>query len=240
MQRRPSALLRSSLPLAIAAGLLAAACAARPAPVLYPEVQRGPAAGASPRKVLVLTASCGSMEYRCPREHTDTVDGIVRNALDLAGYALVAAETLRHHTRQRHETHEHERTTDQASSSSHDERTLAPDRRFHSEQASVTERQSSVVVLDGPGFEDLTVAERRQVIAEAGADAVVTVRVVVGASTGVWSPNQTAEVLVKLALDGGETMAWAARCQASSNDFASVTAALEHATRCAMRGATGR
>ena len=66
------------------------------------------------------------------------------------------------------------------------------------------------------------------------------VRVVVGGRRGVWAPDQAVEVVVKLAVGGGATMAWAARCTASAREFASVNAALEYAARCAIDGGTRR
>jgi hypothetical protein len=230
--------MRSLLLLAVAIAIAASACAtARPAPLLRPQVEIGPGARTPSRRVLVLSASCGSMEFRCPREYTDSVDGIVRSQLDFAGYALIDPETLRNRTRERHETHEE--TTERTASSSRtdDKPNLAPDRTtLHSEQ-SVSETEHHRVDLDGPGFADLTVGERRALLAEAGADSVLVVRVVVGAEQGGWSPDQNTEVMVKLAVDAGDTMAWASRCIASSGDYASVSAALESAARCAIQGA---
>ena len=105
---------------------------------------------------------------------------------------------------------------------------------------SVTNTDTSFVVLDGPGFEDLSVDERHAVLDKSGADAVLSVRVVIGGQMGVWEPNQNVEVMVKLGVNRGDAMAWAARCTASSNVFATVDAALENAARCAIYGATGR
>ena len=82
----------------VALGL--AACGGAP-PHLTPEVAPGPATGAKPNRVLVLRASCGSVEYHCPPDFARTVDNIVRGGLEFAGYAVVDAETLRLQTRQR-------------------------------------------------------------------------------------------------------------------------------------------
>jgi hypothetical protein len=96
------------------------------------------------------------------------------------------------------------------------------------------------VVLDGPGFEDLSVDERKEVLDKTGADAILSVRIVVGGQIGVWVPNQNVEVMVKLGVNLGDSMAWASRCTASSNEFATVDAALEQAARCAIYGGTGK
>lgn len=208
--------------------------------VLTPEVHRGPANGARPSRVLALSASCGSVELSCPHRYIETVDGIVRSSLDFAGYAVVQPDQLRAETRQRHEVHERERESRQSSGTVHTERTLGFDRTTTSAGQSVVEREKSTIVLDGPGFDDLTVSDRRAVLSDAGADAVLAVRVVIGAQHGVWSPDQEVEVMVKLGMDEGRQMAVAARCVASSNNFATVEAALEHATRCAVSGLTRR
>ena len=94
-------------------------------------------------------------------------------------------------------------------------------------------------MLDGPGFDDLSIDERHEVLAGSGADGVLVVRIVVGGQVGVWVPNQNVEVTVRLGADQGDVMVWAARCTASSNDFSTVDAALENAARCAIHGATG-
>ena len=227
--------------LVLAPALLVSACVSNaPPPRLAPQVQVGPGQNRRPQRVLVLEASCGSVDYRCPREYTDTVDGIVRGGMEFAGYALVEPDQLRNRTRQREETHETERTTTASRTDTHVERTLDFDDNSTTVAQSETETTKSTVHLDGPGFEDLTVAERRDVLREAGADAVLVVRVVVGATTGVWAPDQNVEVMVKLGVDDGATMAWASRCMASSNDFSNVRSALENAARCAVSGATGR
>jgi hypothetical protein len=216
----------------------ASACAtSRPPPALQPQVQMGPGVRTQARRVLVLSASCGSMEFRCPREYIETVDGIVRSQMDFAGYALVDPETLRNRTRERHETHEE--TTEHTASHSVSEHkpNFAPDTTDVHTSESVTETEHHVTQLDGPGFSDLTVSERKDILADAGADSVLVVRVVVGAEHGTWSSNQHAEVMIKLGVDAGDTMAWASRCVASSRDFASVSAALESAARCAVQGA---
>lgn len=46
--------------------------------------------------------------------------------------------------------------------------------------------------------------------------------------------------MVKLGVDHGRSMAWAARCVANARDFDSVSSAPENAARCAVHGATQR
>ena len=214
-----------------------AACGGSRPPIVA-EVQPGPAHGAKPNRVLVLQASCGSVEYHCPPDFARTVDNIVRGGLEFAGYAVVDAETLRLQTRQRHvEQHTADEAT-QTLSTTRTEGNILPigDTTTH-DQVTTTHSESELTILDGPGFDDLTVDERKEVLAKAGSDAVVVVRIVVGGTTGVWMPNQNVEVMVKLGVNQGDSMAWATRCSASSNDFSTVTAALENAARCAIHGA---
>jgi hypothetical protein len=199
-------------------GSLLAACAPQQhRGPLAPDVQPGPAAGARTGRVLVLAPTCGSAEFRCPKNYIETVDAIVRATLEFTGFAVVDPERLRLQTRQRTET-----------------------RELTESPASAVEK--TTIVLDGPGFDDLTPRERDEVLDHAGADSIVVVRVVVGAKTQSFSAmaNQNVEVMIRLAVDKGDTMAWASRCMASSADYATVTETLEQAARCAVFGGTGR
>jgi hypothetical protein len=217
-----------------------AACTPTP-PALVPQVQAGPAVGVRPNRVLVLQAACGSVEYRCPKEYGHTVDTIVRSGLEFAGFGVVDSEALRTQTRQRHEEHTTVTTGETSQSHTDVEQDLNPfDTHTTTTGQTTSQTETDFVVLDGPGFEDLSVDERHQVLAKSGADAVVSVRIVVGGQVGMWTPNQNVEVMVKLGVNQGDAMAWASRCMASSNDFSTVTAALENAARCAIHGATAR
>jgi hypothetical protein len=213
------------------------ACASQARP-LVAEVQQGPATGARPNRVLVLQATCGSVEYRCPTDFTHTVDGIVRGGLEFAGYNVVDSESLRLETRQRHEEQTTTHTATENHNTTHYHRDILPiGSRVDTDGKSVTSSETDVTILDGSGFDDLTVDQKREVLARAGSDAIVSVRIVVGGTTGIWQPNQNVEVMVKLGVDDGDAMSWATRCTASSNEFSTVTAALEHAARCAIHGA---
>jgi len=217
-----------------------AACGSPPPPALHPEVQPGPAAGARPNRILVLQAACGSVEEKCPHEYIEAVDGIIRGGLEFAGYNLVASEGLRNQTRQRHEEHSQSTTSSDSSTHVKVEKRLAFDENVYSDSHSEGETTNHLIVLDGPGFEDLSIDERHEVLQKSGADAVAVVRIVIGGRVGVWAPNQNVEVQVKLGVNQGDSMAWATRCTASSNEFSTLNAALENAARCAIHGATGR
>jgi hypothetical protein len=232
---------RSPSPLApLALALAACGPAVTTPPALRPEVQQGPAAGARPGRVLVLPAACGSVEHRCPKTYITAVDTIIRSGLEFAGYSLVEGEGLRNQTRQRHEEHGRTTTTTSSQSSRTVEKPLGFDEHAEGSSQSTTTTETSFVVLDGPNFEDLSIDERHAVLDKSGADAVVSVRIVIGGQVGVWVPDQNVEVMVKLGVNRGDAMAWASRCMASSNDFSTVDAALENAARCAIFGATGR
>lgn len=220
--------------------VLIGACAPTTPPALHPQVQTGPAAGVKPNRILVLQAACGSVDYKCPHEYAETVDAIVRGGLEFAGFGLVESEKLRKETRQRHEEHQTSTTTTESHSATTVERPLDFDDHTNSHHQSTSTTENTLVVLDGPGFEDLSVDERHEVLVKSGADAVLVVRIVVGGQVGIWAPNQNVEVMVKLGVNQGDSMAWAARCTASSNDFSTVNAALENAARCAIYGATGK
>ncbi len=224
--------------LILLAVVFAASCASRSTPVLVPQVQAGPSAQIPAKRVLALSASCGSVEFECPPEYVSVVDGIVRSSMDFAGYSIVDPATLRNDARERNEVREREVITRDSSSSTETERVLDFDTSTHSGSKSRTVKTKKVTYLSGAGFNDLSVTERKNVIADAGADSVLTVRIIVGAQVGVWAPNQQVEVMAKLVID--DNMAWASRCMASSNDFTSVEAALENAARCAIYGGTGR
>lgn len=216
------------------------ACSRPAAPPLVPQVQPGPANGAKPGRVLVLEPTCGSLEFKCPKNYIATVDNIVRATLEFTGHAVVSPDRLRLDARQRHEERETIETRDSNSSQTHHEESWAPDSKVTTTSESSSETEKVTTVLDGPGFDDLTPAERDEVMARAATDSVVVVRIVVGALELGWVPNQNVEVMVRLAVNKGDTMAWASRCMASSNDFSTVNAALENAARCAVYGGTGR
>jgi hypothetical protein len=222
------------------ASLLVGCNTPRQPPVLYPQVQPGPASDARPTRVLVLPAGCGSVERPCPQSYITAVDAIVRSGLEFVGLNLVESETLLAQTRQRHEEQRTKTTNSETSSTTTMESPLGFDNTVTRNTTSTSTENERFVVLDGPTFEDMALAERQALLAQSGADAVLSVRIVIGGTIGVWAPNQNVEVLIKLGVSQGDAMAWASRCIASSNDFTTVDAALEAAARCAIYGGTGR
>src|SRR5689334_16482834 len=90
----------------LAASILSAACAGTmtPAPPrpLTAESLRGPAAGPAGR-VLVITATCGSLEAECRTTWAPAVDQIVLGGLEFRGYDTIDPQTLRKDERRRDE-----------------------------------------------------------------------------------------------------------------------------------------
>jgi hypothetical protein len=102
------------------------------------------------------------------------------------------------------------------------------------------------VELNGSEFDDLDLAVRRALMTKAGADVLVTVRVMVGGYLGAYAgpgaeePNQRVEVQLELTVDQGDRLVWASRCSAAKSDSGTVCGALERAARCAVGGAMRR
>jgi hypothetical protein len=216
-----------------------AACGAPPKP-LGAQVAVG-AANTDPGRVLVLSASCGSMESQCRMHWAEAVDTIVVGGLEFHGYSTIDPSTLR--------KDEAKRTETEVTADSREERTsetstkelgiidifpVATMGSTSSHSVRVTESRQKTVVVEGATIEDLRPEDRRTLMEQAGAGSVLSTRVIVGASYSVWSQRQVVEVMIKLsdAYDG--TMRWSARCAASSADHPTVDAAIEAAAHCAV------
>ncbi len=213
-------------------------CVSGPAPKLVAQVSRPASEQPAPRLVLALDADCGSMEFTCPDQYKGTVDNIVRASMDFVGYNLIPEQQVRPETTKRHETHNKSTKSVSTASNETTDGTLEFERTRVRSTTRNEAQSTSTIVLEGSRFEDLSVLDREEVLSQVGADAVLTVRIILGANYGSWSTKQIAEVMVKLSgPDGG--MLWASRCAASSENYATLTAALEAATRCAVYGGTG-
>jgi hypothetical protein len=231
--------MRSSI---LCASFVLAACggpvAMAPRP-LTGEVLRGPAAGPAGR-VLVITATCGSLEAECRDTWSPTVDQIVLGALEFRGYDTIDPASLRKDERKRDE-----RIEEHDASRSHESSDKAGGGGFigvlpifggaASQSSSLTLSRSRhrTVVLQGANYEDLRLADKQALMTLAGASTVATTRVVVGANYGAWTSAQNVEVIVKLAAAETGEMRWSTRCTASSSEFPNVEAAIENAARCA-------
>lgn len=227
--------------------LVLAACASKqPGAVLAPQAMIGPAAG-PPGRVLVLTASCGGLEAECRDSWAPAVDAIVTGSLDFHGYNTIDPATLRKDERTRHETIE---TTDDRTESSSSTETaeagvigiipIASLGASASASVTVTRTRHKTVVLEGASFEDLRLEDRTALMAMAGANSVLTTRVIVGANYSAWTEAQVVEVVIKLAAADTGEMRWSTRCAATSAEYASVDAAIEGAARCAAGAFTAQ
>jgi len=103
----------------------------------------------------------------------------------------------------------------------------------------VVNSHQKTILLDGARFEDLTLADRQQLTDAAKAGSVLTTRITVGANYSNWWVAQNVEVMLKLASPTTGKMLWSTRCEASSEQFASVDQAVENAARCAVGALTG-
>lgn len=215
-----------------------------PGAPLNAEAMRGPAAGPSGR-VLVITASCGSLHDECRDTWAPTVDQIVLGALEFRGYDTIDPESLRKDERKRDE-----RIEETSSRHEHEESTKGGGVGFigilpiggagASELRSLTVSKSrhKTVILQGANFEDLRLEDKQALMKLAGAATVATTRVVVGANYGTWTAAQNVEVIVKLAAADTGDMRWSTRCSASSVNYPNVEAAIENAARCATSAFT--
>jgi hypothetical protein len=225
------------------ASILLAACGgpATPAPQrpLTAESMRGPAAGPAGR-VLVITATCGSLETECRNTWAPTVDQIVLGGLEFRGYDTIDPQTLRKDERKRDETiEEHD------SKQTHESSEAGGGIGFigvlpiggagggQRSSVNISSSRHRTVILQGANFEDLRLEDKQALMQLAGAGTVATTRVVVGANYGTWSVAQNVEVVVKLAAADTGDMRWASRCMASSVDYPNVELAIENAARCA-------
>ncbi|HEY6178661.1 MAG TPA: hypothetical protein VIX73_29625 [Kofleriaceae bacterium] len=226
--------------LLIASIVVVAACGgSAPRRPLYAEVMRGPVAGPTGR-VLVITASCGSLETECRETWAPTVDQIVLGGLEFRGYATIDPQTLRKDERKRDEKIEQNdsKVSNQSSNSSGGIGFigLLPLGGVAGAQGSsvtISHSRHRTIILSGANYEDLRLEDKRALMALAGAGTVATTRVVVGANYGTWTMAQNVEVIVKLAAADTGDMRWSTRCMASSKDYPNVEAAIENAARCA-------
>ncbi len=220
---------------------VAGACAAAPPRPLVAEVQRGPATGARPNRVLVLRASCGSVEYHCPADFAHTVDGIVRGGLEFAGYNVVDSESLRLETRQRHEEQHSTTTTTENHNTTHYHRDILPiGSRIDSDGKTTTETDQRrhdprrFRVRGSHGRSEARGPRTRR------SDAIVSVRIVIGGTTGMWRPNQNVEVMSQARRRRGRCDVMGDPLLGELERLPTVTAALENAARCTIHAHLAR
>ncbi|CAN5270921.1 hypothetical protein BH11MYX1_BH11MYX1_03650 [soil metagenome] len=220
-------------------------CASSSPPVLHPQAMRGEVTD-PPGKVLVMSATCGSVEHECRDTWAPAVDGVVVSGLEFHGYPTIDPASLRKDERMRTETTVAGETATVSDSTTH---VASVDLVFvipvagvsttTSHSVQVVNSHQKTVVLEGARFEDLTLADRQQLTGAADAGSVLATRITAGANYGNWKVAQNVEVMIKLASPTTGKMLWSTRCEASSDQFASIDQAIENAARCAVGGFTG-
>lgn len=193
-----------------------------------------------------MSATCGSIEAECRDTSAPAVDAVIVAGLEFHGFATIDPGSLRKDERTREEMTVAGHTETAVDATSRDASVgivgiipIAGASASSSHTVTVVDSKQKTVVLQGARFEDLTLEERQRLTALADAGSVLTTRVTVGANYGNWTARQTVEVMVKLASTTTGEIFWSARCAASSEQFASVDAAIENAARCAVTGFTG-
>jgi hypothetical protein len=220
-------------------------CASSSSPVLHPQAMRGEVTD-PPGRVLVMSATCGSIEHECRDTWAPAVDGLVMSGLEFHGYPTIDPASLRKDERVRTETTVAGETATVSDSTTHVTSAdlvlvipLLGAATTTSHSVRVVNSHQKTVVLEGEQFEDLTLADRQQLTDAAHAGSVLTTRITVGANYGNWSVAQNVEVMIKLASPVTGRMLWSTRCAAGSEQFASIDQAIEQAARCAVGAFTG-
>lgn len=237
--------MRSSLSPMFAAVLAVAGCASTPSGALQAEVARGPVGG-PPGKILVMSASCGSVEQQCRDAWAPAVDGLVVAGLEFHGFVTIDPASLRKDERARQETtiSGTTQTTHDSEGTTHTAEVIGVipvlgKTTTESHDVTVVDSREKTVVLKGAAFEDLTLEDRQRLVAMAQAGSILTTRITVGANYSNWRSAQTVEVMLKLASPSTGEMLWSTRCAASSAQFPTIEGAIENATRCAVAAITG-
>ena len=229
----------------LCAAALAGCASTPPRLALTPEALRGPV-NDPPGKVLVISATCGSVEQECRDTWAPAVDGLVVSGLEFHGFATIDPGALRKDERTREETTVSGSTTTVADRNSHATGAelvgiipVVNTSTSESHSVTVIDSKQKTVVLKGASFEDLRLEDRQKLTTLAQAGSVLTTRITVGANYSNWTSAQTVEVMIKLASPKSGEMLWSTRCAASSAQFPSVEAAIENAAKCAVSAITG-
>lgn len=228
--------------------LLAAvtACATATPPSLTAQTSVGANRGPI-GKVLVISTSCGSMAALCGSGWAETVDGIVVGSLEFHGFSTIDPATLRKDEATRSEsTTGKDSTTEQESTGKSSTvgiaglLPVATLTKTTGHSVTVSRSKEKTVAVTGATLDELQPEDRQELMRLAGAQSVLTTRLVVGANYSNWTSRQAVEVMVKLSDAQDGTMHFATRCSASSADFPNVDAAIDAAARCAAAAMTPR
>ena len=180
------------------------------------------------------------MTALCPSSWAETVDGIVVGGLEFHGYTTIDPGALRKDEASRTESTVNSDTTTEHDSSGTSTTggaiaifPVLTVTKSNGHSITVTRSQQKTIVVTGATLEDLRPEDRQQLMRQVGAQSVLSIRLVVGASYSNWASRQSVEVMVKLSDAQDGSMRLAARCSASSVDFPNVSAAIDAAARCA-------
>lgn len=204
-------------------GLAVAACTSSTLPPPVAQTHVGPGNRPAIHRVLALPATCGSLysfaelrpekaytEGACSRHTLDGVDAAVRTMLAFRGLDVVDSETVNATTLARTEV-----TTS----------TMTGHRSSTSEKVKVR----------GSRFADAPPAIQDAILDQLGADAVLGVRIFVGAGTGI-SGRRHIDVLVRLLDFRNGELVWASRCRVEAG-LVFNDAPIMQAARCATAAA---
>lgn len=224
-------------------GMIACSSVELAAPVI--RARTGPAAERPVRRIVAVPATCGALSLErvgtdatgnpilaqrtvCPQNALAAVDQIIRSTLELGGFSIIDGEKVNAITAARHEVRE----------------------RFLQRTASVVEgrlvetsqRESDTTTTEtiGARFEDATPHEQREMLAELGAQGVLTTRITIGAEIGV-GMRRLVTVQLQLLDVPERVMVWARRCELEIGGlFATDERAMERTARCAVEGIVAR
>ncbi len=175
------------------------------------EVRRGLAASIPPERLLVVPASCGSVEDLCDDAFLAGVTTLVHSELEFAGYAIVDAEKIALEART-------------------DEQAEKPVRMFGERVLRAANRRQV-----GEIFNDMTPAGRAALLSRAAATATVTVRISISAPEGVLSLREH-QVLIRIGKGADDDLVWVSRCSEYAGMFPAIEDAVDDASRCALAG----
>lgn len=207
--------------------LALAGCASVELAPMRDDVRTGPASSRTLHRVVVLPATCGSLQSTfdmppspawgpgqpaythdneialCQPQALTAIDQEIRSQLDFAGYDVIDVEKLNTITATRHEVvvRRDALTTD------------------------TTDTRGSL-------FEDATPREQRAILTELGADGVLATRVWFGTGTGTANRHDVT-VQVQLAATADHELAWARRCKLEIAVLGDAVA-LDRVARCAI------
>lgn len=178
------------------------------------DVARGPAVSPPTPAVVMFPVPCHSSNDKCEDAYGDAIKGKIANELEFAGFRIIDGEKLVREARTRE---------DDSSSLS----------LFRTKVMTATSRRQV-----GAIFDDLPPAARRELLAEAGADGIVTASINMIARGS--SDNWVVEVQIRYALAPDFQTVWVTRCKHESYWNERDSWSIEQAATCALKGGLQR